>query len=68
MSAQQAYLEDWLQEAVISGAISLSEAWALQDVAFLVPPGERQELPPEFEPMMHRLWLLEARPANRLPA
>lgn len=67
MSAQQAYLEDWLQEAVELGAISSQEAWLLQDAALLTPPGSKKELPEDFEPMIDRLYLLEAKPANRLP-
>ena len=67
MSAQQAYLEDWLQEAVSLGAVSTQEAWLLQDVALLTPPGCQQELPEAFEPMIDRLFLLEVKPANRLP-
>ena len=67
MSAQQAHLEDWLQEAVSLGAVSTQEAWLLQDAALLTPPGCRRELPEDFEPMIDRLFLLEVRPANRLP-
>ncbi len=39
MSAQQAHLEEWLQEAVSLGAVSTQEAWLLQDAALLTPPG-----------------------------
>ncbi len=67
MSAQQAYLEDWLQEAVSLGAVSEQEAWMLQDAALLTPLGSQRDLPEVFEPMIDRLWLLEAKPANRLP-
>lgn len=67
MSAQQAHLEEWLQEAVSLGAVSEQEAWMLQDAALLTPPGFKRELPEVFEPMIDRLFLLEARPANRLP-
>lgn len=68
MSAQLAYLEDWLQEAVSVGAVSSAEPWELQDLAILLPPGQEAEFPPAFEPMLNRLYLLEAAPANRLPA
>ena len=68
MSAQLAYLEDWLEQAVSAGAVSLAEAWALQDLASLVPPGAEAELPLSFEPMVDRLYLLEVPPINRLPA
>lgn len=67
MSAQQAYLEDWLQEAVNLGAVSAQEAWMLQDVALLTPLGSARDLPEKFEPMLDRLFLLEVTPANRLP-
>lgn len=68
MSARLAYLEDWLARGVAQGAVSLAEAWALQDLAMLVPPGQEADLPACLEPMIDRLFLLEVPPANRLPA
>ena len=68
MSAQLAHLEDWLQQGVQAGAVSISEAWALQDLALILPPGEEAELPQFLEPMIDRLFLLEAPAYNRLPA
>ena len=68
MSAQQAYLEDWLQKGVQQGAVSLAEAWELQDLALQVPPGTEAELPRSLESMIDRLFLLEVTAANNLPA
>jgi hypothetical protein len=68
MSAQQVFLEDWLQRGVVAGAVSLAEAWALQDLASLLPPGAEAELPKFLEPVIDRLFLLEVPPANKLPA
>ncbi len=68
MSAQVAYLETWLARGVSAGAVSLAEAWALQDLAMQLPPGVEAELPEVLEPMIDRLFLLEVPPANRLPA
>ena len=68
MSAQQAYLEDWLEQGVRQGAVSLAEAWELQDLAMQVPPGSEAELPRSLESTIDRLFLLEVRPANDLPA
>ena len=66
MSAQLAVLEPQLQWAVSQGAISLSEAWALQDLVSLSPPG-MLEMPESLQPMLGRMWLLEQEPANELP-
>lgn len=67
MSAQLAHLENWLQEAVMSRAISLSEAWALQDFALVIPDGESAELPESMHPTVDRLFLLEVPASNHLP-
>lgn len=67
MSAQVAHLEDWLAQGVSAGAVSLAEAWAFQDLAWMVPPGVEVELPECLHPMMDRLALLEVPPSNRLP-
>lgn len=67
MSAQLAQLEAWLQEAVMSQAVSISEAWALQDFALVIPDGESAELPESMHPTVNRLFLLEVPVSNRLP-
>jgi hypothetical protein len=46
----------------------LAEAWELQDLALQVPPGSEAELPRSLESTIDRLFLLEVRPANNLPA
>ena len=68
MSAHRAHLEDWLAQGVAVGAVSLAEAWALQDLALQLPPGVSTDLPEYLESMIDRLFLLEVRPANNLPA
>lgn len=68
MSAQVAYLETWLEQGVSAGAVSLAEAWELQDLALQIPPGSEADLPACLEPMIDRLFLLEVPPANSLPA
>lgn len=67
MSARVAHLESWLQEAVMSGAVSTSEAWTLQDLALLLPDEEEVELPESMHPMMERLFLWEMPVFNHLP-
>lgn len=67
MSAHLAHLESWLQEAVMSQAISLAEAWALQDFASVIPDGQSADLPQAMHPTVHRLFLLEVPASNQLP-
>ncbi len=66
MSAQIAQLEPQLAWAVSQGAISLSEAWAFQDLVSMAPH-ELVEMPEALQPMLGRMWLLEAEPENCLP-
>ena len=58
MSACQMYLDPTLEEAVLLGALSLAEAWMLQDEC-LLQQSEYLELPMEFYPLVLRLQLLE---------
>ena len=67
MSAQVAHLEAWLQQAVMAQAVSLAEAWTLQDLALLLPDEEEVELPESMHPMMERLFLWEMPVLNHLP-
>ncbi len=66
MSECLTQLEDWLQEAVLGSALSLSEAWQLQDL-HLLSTDEWVTLPPELEPLAQRLSLFEmSRPEGLL--
>ena len=66
MSAYQMYLDPVLEEAVQLGALSLAEAWMLQD-EYLLQQSECPELPMEFEPLLLRLHLLEWNNPRNLP-
>lgn len=68
MSAQLALLDSNLAWAVQQQAISLAEAWTFQDLMMLLAEGESMELPEVLHPVLDRLALLEAEPANNLPA
>ena len=68
MSAHLATLESNLQWAVSQGAISLAEAWAFQDLVLAAPDQSEVLMPKELQPMLGRMWLLEADPENYLPA
>ena len=67
MSAQLALLTPQLEQAVLQGAVSLAEAWALQDLMSMSVPGEWHEVPEPLHPMWERLCLLEATTENSLP-
>ena len=67
MSAQVAHLETWLQQAVMAQAVSLAEAWTLQDLALLLPPELEVEVPQALHPTMERLFLWETPAHNSLP-
>jgi hypothetical protein len=58
MSAFQMYLDPELEQAVLLGAITLAEAWLLQD-EYLMQQSEYLELPMEFAPLLLRLHLLQ---------
>jgi hypothetical protein len=59
MPAFQMYLDQTLEEAVLAGALSLQEAWLMQD-QYLLSMGEVVEIPEELWPLVQRLSLLEA--------
>ena len=67
MSAQQAHLAGHLQEALDANVLSLSEAWMLQDVILIAPPGCRVELSEAFEPVIDKMMLFESDCLNDLP-
>ena len=67
MSAYQAQLEPRMYLAVQAGALKISEAWALQDLAYLVGPNQVLLLPPQLSSAVDRLQLLEQPTANSLP-
>lgn len=56
MSAYQLYLDSELEEAVLLGALTLAEAWQLQD-QFLLQQSEVLVLPREWKPLLDRLQL-----------
>jgi hypothetical protein len=47
--------------------LSTNEAWMLQDVILISPPGCRVELSQEFEGPINKMMLFEAEPLNDLP-
>ena len=63
MSACQMYLEDWLEEAVLQGAVTLSQAWAVQDEV-LQSQALEVEMPQELWPVMEVLHFLELAPPS----
>ena len=67
MPARQAYLQTSLQRALDQNVLSTSEAWMLQDVILISPPGYRVELSEEFKGPINKMMLFEAEPLNNLP-
>ena len=67
MSAQLVLLDEQLQEAVNLQVISVSQAWAMQDLLESTPRGHLVPVPVEWYPWVERLHLWEALPANSLP-
>ena len=66
MSASQAHLPDNLLEAVMDGALLLSEAWAIQD-QFLLAESEEVEMPEILNPQVSKLLLWQTPGFNDLP-
>ena len=66
MPANKAHLQSDLEEAVLGGALTLTEAWALQD-QLLLAEGSEVEMPWELEPQMCKLWLYQVPGHNQLP-
>jgi hypothetical protein len=66
MSESLTQLEGWLQEAVLGSALSLSEAWLIQD-QLLLSTQEWATLPPELAPLAERLSLFEMSPPEGRP-
>lgn len=64
--AYQAHLQENLELAVQLQALTLSEAWALQD-ALLMSPLIEVEVPPSLAPQVAKLMFFQAPPINRLP-
>ena len=64
MAAYQMYLEDWLAEAVLQGAVTLSQAWAVQD-EMLVSQAEEVPMPKELWSVMEVLHFLEQEPVSQ---
>lgn len=58
VSAHAFPLEDWLEEAVLAGAITLAEAWSLQDEILQTYEPE-VVLPQELWPVKLKLDLFE---------
>lgn len=57
------YLEPWLEEAVLAGAVTLEEAWKVQDERMLSLE-EETPLPQELWPVAERLHLFELETAS----
>lgn len=68
MSAQLVLLDEQLQEAVSLQVISLSQAWAMQDLVESTPRGQLVPVPEDWHPWVERLHLWEVPAANSLPA
>jgi hypothetical protein len=66
MSAYQLYLDSVLEEAVLQQALSLREAWLVQD-QMLLQQSERLILPAEWAPMLDRLHLSQLDKPESLP-
>lgn len=66
MPANQAHLPDNLLQAVMDGALLLSEAWAIQD-QFLMSESEEVEMPEILNPQVGKLLLWQTPGFNDLP-
>lgn len=66
MSALQAHLSEDLDQAVLGGALSVTEAWALQD-EFLLAESDLVEVPEILEPQVRKLVFWQVPAANLLP-
>lgn len=66
MSANLACLPDNLLEAVMDGALLLSEAWAIQD-QFLLADSPFVEMPEILNPQVGKLLLWQTPGLNQLP-
>ena len=65
MPASTISLEPWLEQAVRSRAVTLDEAWQVQDL--LLSHSEMfVQFPPALWPVAQRLHLFEARPYSNL--
>ena len=67
MSAHQASLEPALLRALSSGALSLAEAWGLQDQLLLQRPSEVLWVPAHLFPAAERLHLSQLSPPEGRP-
>lgn len=65
MSAYQLFLDPELESAVLQGALSLAEAWLLQD-EYLLQQSDQISVPVEWQPMLLRLHLAEWEPPEWL--
>lgn len=66
MSAHQAHLPDNLLQPVLEGALTLLEAWSIQD-QFLLSTSLYVEMPEELNPQVGKLLLWQTPPSNELP-
>ena len=58
--AQLASLEDWLQDPVLDGVLTLAQAWAMQDAHNLADPrADWNPLPPALWPVARTVWLYQ---------
>lgn len=65
MSAIRAELEDWLQESVMAQAVTLQQAWQVQDL-ILQSFEEPALAPTDLWPAMERLQLFQMEQGDRL--
>lgn len=66
MSANKAHLSDNLWQAVLEGALLLSEAWAIED-QFLMSSSPVVEMPEILNPQVGKLLLWQTPGFNELP-
>jgi hypothetical protein len=66
MSAHLMVLQDWLLGPAMSGALTLQEAWAVQDMA-LLQDSEWTMLPPSYRQVGELLFLFHQPAENQLP-
>lgn len=66
MSARLMVLQEWLLAPAMLGALTLQEAWAVQDMA-LLQGSEWTVLPPSYRQVGELLFLFHQPAKNQLP-
>ena len=66
MSACLATLDDWLDDMVMVGVLTIRQAWDMQDQVNLTPPDSERGLPEEMRPIAEAIWLHEVTDGDTL--